>query len=635
MRRLRWPMLAVMLGGSMACTAEAQGPAPGATPGPVRVASAACAQAPAGESPRGGRPRSNPEGNAAARRSAQRALAFLGQEVSRWQEQNRCYGCHVQAVTLEALSVGRSNGYDVPERHMATVLEGMLTLPGGARAQGGLSYHVSSLLEPSNAFGGAAFAQYDDLVDGRVTDDLLAVAARLETFQQADGSIGGNYANGPVAQGTIQSTTQAVQTWRQAYARSADARWLRPIRRAEDFLAGTARTLVTNQGGATQHVNYTILGLLAAGARETEETLQRLAVALRERQQPDGSWSGSALETGQALYALRRMGASDDDAAVRKGTTWLIEQQQGDGGWGLGGASRGTAMWAVLGLVSIDVASLEITGVSDGQHLATAANLTGVAVDNEQRRIAKSELFIDDVRVASACGDRVSFRVDPATLGAGRHIVRMSATNAAGRTSEKRIELYTGDFFLTEAGSRWVDGATVLSVRDVAPASLSHRVVLEVYAVREQDGRQVRDRRVHRAERPGAQGGVEMRWDGSARGRYVAELAFVDAQGRTRHRVEVPFVHDSPEARHAAFGEVAGSLTLAEGGVAQNAEVELVDAQGNVVARTRSTSAGRYRFQDVQQGRYQVRVRGPRGAARAAPVTAAPASEAAADMLLQ
>lgn len=580
------------------------------------------------------------QGDPQARRAAQRALAFLGREVGRWQEQHQCYGCHVQAVSLEALVVGRANGYQVPERDMRTVLEGMLTLPGGARANGGLSYHVTGLLEPSNAFGGVAFAHYDEHVDQRLSDDLLRVAARLEEMQTASGAIQGDYTNGPVAQGPIQTTMQAVATWRQAYARSADERWLRPIRKAEDFLTSAARQLASTPNANVQHINYAMLGLLAAGARESEATLQQLASALRERQARDGSWGG-ALETGQTLYTLRKMGASDDDPVVRRGTAWLVRAQQDDGGWGLGGASRGTAMWAMLGLVSIDVASIAIGGVEDGQHVSGAVSLESVATDNENGRIVRTDVFVDDVRVASVCGPRATHRLDASQLEAGRHIIRVVATNAAGRTGRKHVELYTGDYYLTDHGTRWVDGATVLSFRDVAPAALGHRVVMEIHATREQNGQHVRGQRVHRAEQRGAQGAIQMRWDGRGergelpRGRYVAQLSFVDEQGRTRQSVEIPFVHDSPEARHAAFGQVAGTLTLAEGGgAAANAEVELLDARGQVVARTRTTHSGRYRFQDVPGGGYRVRVRREGFRAVDAPVRAAPAAEAAADLEL-
>ncbi len=573
-----------------------------------------------------------PRGNAETRRAAQRALGFLSESVSTWQQQHRCFGCHVQAVSLEGLSVGRAHGYDVSRGTFGTVLEGLLDSPGGARTSEGLSYHGSQLIHPSNAFGGAALATYDALVDDRLSSDLQKVASRLEELQENDGSIGGNYVNPPVAVGTIQSTTQAVQTWRQAYARSADDRWLRPIRRAEDWLSGQVQALA--ESSDVQQIDYAVLGLLAAGARPEEARLQRLARRLRTLQRPDGSF-GSPLLTGQALYVLRRLGASERDRAVRKGTEWLVAAQEPNGGWGAGGAARGTATWGVLGLVSLDVTSIDLSGLRDGQHLGAPTQLQARASDNEGSAIARTEIFVDDVRVVSSCGERATLRLDPAALEPGRHIVRAVATNARGRSGTTLVELYAGDHFLTEPGSRWDGGATVIGVRDVAPESLRHRVELQVLPEEGEGGP------LATVTRPGTQGALELRVSETTggeplpRGRYRAKLIFRDGDGVARQELEVPFVHDTPDAQHARYGQVAGQLNL-EDGVAQNAEVELVDGEGNVVQRTTSTRSGRYRFRNVDRGRYQVRVRrrGVRRAEAEATVEAAPAAEAAADFAL-
>lgn len=567
-----------------------------------------------------------PGGDPRSRAAAQRALDFLGTEVSRWQEQHQCYGCHVQAVTLEAFVVGRHHDYRVPEPRFETVMQGMLDLPGGAHDPNGLSYRGGSLLEPSNAFGGAAFAHFDERIGPRVRDELLAAAQRLEGFQLPDGRVG-DYANGPVAQGTIQGTTQAMQTWRQAYARTADERWLRPIRLAEDWLQGQAQRL-SRDGGSVQHMNFAVMGLVAAGASGTETVLRALGDRIRGTQQANGSFGGP-LETGQTLYTLRLLGAGDDDPQVRRGTAWLIGQQAADGGWGHGGASRGTAMWGVLGLVSIAVASIDLDGVADGQHVRGPVTLRATATDNTGRGIRRVDIRVDDVPIASTCGATAGGTVDLGGLPTGPHVVDVVATTSDRRVSRRRVTVYSGDHFLTSAAARWVGDATQLSFRNVAPRDVGGQVRVRVFATREQGGQRVRAAQVFQHAQPSRQGPIQVRWPGADRGRYVAEVAFVDETGRARQTLEVPFVHDTPEARHAEFGQVAGSITV-DADAAEQAEVELLDGEGRVVARTRSTRSGQYRFQDVQRGRYQVRVR-RRGAVREAPVQAAPAAEASAD----
>jgi len=70
------------------------------------------------------------------------------------------------------------------------------------------------------------------------------VAGELLTYQKEDGQVTPDYGPSlPVAIGALQTTYQAAQTWRQAYARTADDKWLPPIQRAEAHLQQTARTL--------------------------------------------------------------------------------------------------------------------------------------------------------------------------------------------------------------------------------------------------------------------------------------------------------------------------------------------------------------------------------------------------------
>ena len=56
-------------------------------------------------------------GDPKAREAAQRGLEFLVREATAWQQANKCYGCHVHSVTLEALSVGRQFGTAVSEAY--------------------------------------------------------------------------------------------------------------------------------------------------------------------------------------------------------------------------------------------------------------------------------------------------------------------------------------------------------------------------------------------------------------------------------------------------------------------------------------------------------------------------------------
>jgi len=590
-----------------------------------------------------------PVGNPQARDAAQRGLDFLAQDTIAWQGQHNCYGCHVQAVTLDAMIVGRRNHYSVPDAGFAEVLRGMLDIPGGAHGPVGFSVQDSptGLIETSKSFGGAALAEYDEHVDPGLSTELLRTAEALLEFQQPDGSVLSTDHRPPVVAGLMQSTTQAARTWRQAHARTADERWLLPISRAETFIRTRAGQLTDESATYLQDLSYAIIGLQAAGAHSGEQVIELLGSELRQRQNDDGGWgflpeeASDAFATGQALYVLKRLGVGDSDRAVSRGTSWLVEMQQPDGSWSGGGDRRGEAMWAVLGLVSIDVLSVEVQGMQDGQHAAGRVSLGARAADARGRGAASVEVRIDDVAVHRACAARLQFAFDAVALEAGAHNLDVIAADDRGRTSRRRVAFYTGDHYLTRVGTRFENGKTHLSFRNIAPDSLQGRVRFQVFSSTEARGQTVRGAMVHAVTRPGTEGAMAFEWDGrtrsggqASRGRYIAELALLDSRGRALQTLAVPFVHDTEEAQRAQFGEVAGRIDFADGDVA-DAEVELVDPRGNVVQTATTTRSGQYRFRNVDQGRYRVRVNRRGFRAAEASVQAAPASAAAADLSLQ
>lgn len=628
--------------GGLASRRAATGPAPNAAPAPAprrravaRVDLPTCAPARGAHSARGSAAHGDPD----ARRAAQRGLEFVSREAVAWQGRNNCFGCHVQAVTFEALTVGREHQYDVSEPEFREVLRGLTEINGGHRHAGGLSVGGSGMPATSRAFGGAAFARYDRTVDGALRDDLLAVAAQLVEYQNPDGSVRNDDTRFPVVQGPLQATTQALQAWHQAYSRSANERWLGPIREAEAWLQGQARRLTDQPDAGTVDLNYAVMGLLEAGAQPSEATLTALASRLRERQSSDGAWSfqpsgaANAFATGQSLHALRSLGASDDDAAVARGTRWLVTHQAEDGGWSHDGSGKAEAMWAVFGLVSVDVMSLSLEGARDGEHAEGRPLVRARAVDNNGSAVQQVEMLVDDNPVGRACGAALSQAVDFGDLPAGVHTLDVVATNERGQTARRRMEFYTGQYYLVTPGTRWSDGRTVFSLRNVAPREVAGTVRVRV---RTPDGREV-----WQHDAPAAQGPVRVSWDGhpsqgaaAPAGRYVATVSYVDRAGHALQEIELPFVHDTAEAQQAQYAQVQGQLNAEGAGGAANAEVELIDHAGRVVQRTQSTESGAYRFSNIDRGNYRVRVsrRGFRPAE--APVAAAPAATSSADMRL-
>lgn len=591
-----------------------------------------------------GGPVSRAEVDPRARGAAQRGLDFLAADTIAWQRQHDCYGCHVQAVTLDAMIVGRRHHFRVGEDDLREVLRGLLDVPGGARGANGFSVggDPTHLVETSRSFGGAALAEYDEHVSGELEAELIATADALLEHQDPDGSVRSTDHRPPVVAGLMQSTGQAARVWRQAHARTADDRWLLPIHRAEEYIRARASQLTDESATDLQDLDYAIIGLLAAGATPNERVVTLLARSLRARQGEDGGWSfraggaSDAFATGQALYVLRRLGAGTDDAALRRGVAWLTGAQNEDGSWSTGGDRRGEAMWAVLGLVSVDVMSLSVTGLEDGARATAPTTLEARAESAEGTAVRSLELRIDDVLVRRACAGSADLALDPSRLRAGAHRLDVVATDARGQVSRRRLSFYTGDHFLTSAGARFEGGRTIVSLRNLAPRAMESRVRLTVFRHEGERGE-----RVWHTTVPSAEGAMSLAWEGRSdggeeapRGRYLAELVLVDAEGRERHRVEVPFVHDTAEAQDARFGQVAGQIDFDDARV-EGAQVELLDEGGRVVQTTTTTRSGRYRFRHLDEGRYRVRVRRAGFRDVEASVETAPASAGAADLELQ
>jgi squalene-hopene/tetraprenyl-beta-curcumene cyclase len=576
-------------------------------------------------------------GDPKVREAAQRGLEFLVREATAWQTEHQCYGCHVHSVTLEALSVGVNHQYDIAPKAVDALLEGMLRLPGGSRSSDGLSYQHTQLLQPARAFGGAAFARYDAFVGSKVRDDLITVAGQLLKFQDPNGRLDVQYTNGPVARGDVQATYQAISTWKQAYARSADAKWLAPVQRAEAWLqiqtrawkeSGTALGAVS-----TSDLAYAVMGLSTAGVGATEAPMPWLTRQVLERQQKDGGF-GDALTTGQALYALRLVGFTDKDKQVSLGTSYLVSHQQKGGGWGGAGFGKAEAMWGVLGLVSVDVMTVAIAKLNDGEHVLDQQPIDVEARDNKGDGVQKVELFIDDAKVAEACGTKLSHSWDTRTLGNGKHVVVAVATSFKGLKSQRQLEVFSGNTYLTQVGTEFDGRATQVTARDTS--AVKHTVELNIRKVEAKDGATKKGDTVFTSSQAGASGPMKLEWDGKAkdgkaqpRGRYFAELVYRDEAGKELQREEVLFNHDTAEQEEAKFGQVFGKLDLQGGArgaaAAQNAEVDLVDEKGEVVQRTVTTEQGNYRFKNLDSGKYKVRVRKQGYDFADMPVSAAPA----------
>jgi squalene-hopene/tetraprenyl-beta-curcumene cyclase len=582
------------------------------------------------EAPHAAAPKGDPE----TRGAAQRGLAYLASSSLAWTEKNKCFGCHVQAVTLEAFAVGKHHRYDVQARNVDAMVKALsLGVTAGGQTTGA-------------AFEGQAWARYDQWIDGQRTNELLKYATQLARLQRQDGSIPDDDARLPVTGGVMHTTYQAMQTWRQAFSRTADDKWLSPIRKAERYLAGQSAQWNLQSDVYIQNVNFALLGLVAAGVGPSEESSLRLQRLLLARQNQDGGWGldrskSDGLATGQTLYALKLAGHTDGESAIARGSRWLTGKQGADGAWrtvrsGQGGAEKAEGMWAVLGLVSTDVMSVVVSGLSDGQHVGETMAIAVEARDNRAKGgVSKVEILVDDLPVEGGCSDKLVWSWKTAGLAEGKHVVDVVATNTRGEESRRRFEVFAGNIFLTEVGARFDEArqVTEITARNIAPtAAAAGKVELSVWSV--EGANNQRKDRVFTSEQKGAPGAAAWTWDGRGsdgkprpRGRYVAELVMRDPRGKTIQKESTLFFHDSETEQKKKFAEIEGNLALRGGaGIAANSVVDLVDDKGAVVQSVRSTAQGNYRFKSVAAGKYHVRARKDGWDAQEAAVEAKPAA---------
>jgi squalene-hopene/tetraprenyl-beta-curcumene cyclase len=444
-----------------------------------------------------------------------------------------------------------------------------------------------------------------------------------------------------------------MQTWRQAFARTADDKWLAPMRKAEQYLARQSSDWTVKSDVYLQNVNFALLGLVAAGVGNGEPSSQKLQKILLARQNQDGGWGldadhSDALATGQTLYALRLAGHGDGEAAIDRGTKWLVAHQGKDGAWrtyrsNQGGAEKGEGMWAVLGLVSVDVTSVAVTGIVDGQHVTPTMAIAVDARDNQAGGVKKVELFLDDQPLTGACAASLKYTWSTQRLAEGKHTLDVVATTSKDQQSRRRYEVYAGNVFLTELGTRFDDRlqATEIAVRNIA-LDPTGKVDLAIYAT----GETGRGKQVYTASHDGTPGPLTFAWNGTGsdgtqlpRGKYLAEVSYRDTKGKVLHRSETYFVHDSEAMQRAHFAEIEGQLSMqaASGaGLSANTMVELVDEKGEVVQRAMSTAQGNYRFKAVAKGKYRIRTKKAGFKSQEATVEAKPNAPASkADMLLK
>ena len=174
------------------------------------------------------------------------------------------------------------------------------------------------------------------LASGRHAALLETSAARLvdEFFDAGEGGFRtlprGSHGRAPYWEGTDCPAT-AFCAW--LLARIAPARYAAQIESSAAYLR--RRQTLTGEWPGKWFPSRTLpafyaVRLLAASGAESAAACRRAGLWLRSRQEEDGSWAGTVIETSAALLALAALGGPGD--VVARGRDWLT-QRRASAGW--------------------------------------------------------------------------------------------------------------------------------------------------------------------------------------------------------------------------------------------------------------------------------------------------------------
>lgn len=291
--------------------------------------------------------------NTSVRHAAQRGVDWLEPTAVKWQHDNTCFGCHVQAQTLMGLAVAQTNGYVVNSgalRELAVYTRALQDTDGHEKDLG-----AGNTLTPTQ-FAAMGMAYYDDVKGVKTDSTLRRYVNWLTSHLQPTGELPQDFVEPPIAQGTIMATANSVVAFMQAYTQTGDSSYKAAADRGLAFIA-------SDTVSTTQDKVFTIIVLSRFGTPAQRQVATRLVQQLRSEQDKDGGWretpgmpGSNAFATGQVLYAFQEAGVSITSPEFSKGVHYLLATQDRSGSWLATNTQSdrlsnfAPTMWAVIGL---------------------------------------------------------------------------------------------------------------------------------------------------------------------------------------------------------------------------------------------------------------------------------------------
>jgi len=287
---------------------------------------------------------------ASVRHAAQRGIDWLEPAAGDWQEHKKCYGCHVQAQTMMGLAIAQTNNYVVNADTLRALADFTRTKQdddGHEKDEGS-----GNQLTPTH-FAAMGMAYFDEGSGVKNDSTLLRYVDWMIGRVDSTGAFPQDYEQAPIAQGTINSTANAVTSFMQAYAQTGTAKYKSAADQGLAFIA-------SEKPKTTQDKVFKVIALSRFGDPAQREAAASIVQKLKTEQKADGGWSESpdmkksdAFATGQVLYAFKEAGVSPESEEFSNGVRYLLRTQDPSGSW-TGSSDRPSSfaptMWAVIGL---------------------------------------------------------------------------------------------------------------------------------------------------------------------------------------------------------------------------------------------------------------------------------------------
>ncbi|OQA14736.1 MAG: von Willebrand factor type A domain protein [bacterium ADurb.Bin363] len=285
-----------------------------------------------------------------SKESVQYGIDWLTQGALKWQEKNKCYGCHVQGQAIMGLSTG--NTYKIDTNSLNLMCD---YLRGGELGDGTLQFEKSNSIAAAQFFG-MSMAYYDKYKGSSDKTGLINIAKWLLSKQQSDGSWRIDELEPPLQQGDIMVTANSLFTIKQACLYDTSQPW-------NDSITKGLLWLQSSEAKTIQDLIFKILGLSFTGQTLDNPVIKKDVEILFSKQNSDGGWSetqdlkSNNLTTGMAVYALKCAGINMNDERLIKGVSYLINNQQAFGSWPSENtiskrpSDYGPTAWAIAGLI--------------------------------------------------------------------------------------------------------------------------------------------------------------------------------------------------------------------------------------------------------------------------------------------